>query len=110
MAEVRKLWIVRNASSGILDDSSLTEGDRLLQFCAALDEGGYSMEKFLRIYEGTGSEVWKSESTKVYDDAVSARRDAEKRLAKLKEKQAKTAARILRQYLAAQRVAKRFHP
>lgn len=89
MAELRKLWIVVDADESVLD---YPEDHVLAHFCGALDEGGYSLDKFLRIYSGTGHSTWEKENTRVYDDEASARKDAEKRLSKLRSKSKKKTA------------------
>ena len=89
MPEVKKLWIVIDVPEdwNIFTDPAIhNEEHRLLHYCGALDEGGYSLDKFLRVFSGTGWEQWDKENPKVYDDGGSARKDAEKRLAKDKAK------------------------
>jgi len=86
MAEIKKLWLVSDAPKvdGTLDylweDPSIQDEDhRLAHFCGALQEGGYSVDQFAMVYAGGGKRVL-SEHPKVYDDAASAKKDAEKRL------------------------------
>lgn len=115
MPEVKKLWIVTDQPSSVLTDPAIkTEEHLLLQFCGALDEGGYSMDKFLRIYEGTGHETWKKENTKVYTEATGAEEDAKKRLNKLRSRSERKSApknsaeRVAQMFELPQRVAERF--
>jgi hypothetical protein len=88
MAEIKKLWLVLDApkATGSLDylweDSAIQDEEhRLAHFCGALSEGGYDVDQFVRVYWG-GQQRTLKENPKVYDDEASARKDAEKRLAK----------------------------
>ena len=91
MPEIKKFWPVHDApeyagSNGSdylwTDPDIKSEEHRLAHFSSALEEGGHSLHKMIRIYNGTGQDTWEKENTKVYDDAASARKDAEKRMAK----------------------------
>lgn len=91
MAEVKKLWLVLDApkADGNLDylweDPAMNgEEHRLAHFCGALPEGGYDIDQFVRVYWG-GQQRTLKENPKVYDDAASARKDAEKRLDKARK-------------------------
>lgn len=95
MAEIKKLWIVSDpmkidgSYAHYWEDSAIQDHEhRLMQICGALDEGGYDIDTFVRIYEGTrhgGAGRWDKEHTKVYDNASEARQDAEKRMAKARK-------------------------
>lgn len=87
MAEIKLLWIVKNVIKvdGSLDwlfeDPAVVDDDhRLAHYCGALDEGGYDIDKFVRIYwGGKGHLTWDKEKSKLYADEASARADAQKR-------------------------------
>jgi hypothetical protein len=89
MAEIKKLWLVVDAPTGedntldyLWEDKAIhDEEHRLAHYCGALPEGGYDIYQFIRVWTG-GVEYRKSDNPKVYDDAASAKKDAEKRLAK----------------------------
>lgn len=97
MPEIKKFWPVSDVpeSWDLFTDPQFKDDEhRLAHFCGALDEGGYSIDKLVRIYTGTGPDLWEKEKTKVYDNAADARKDAEARLKKARakfEKKQKTA-------------------
>lgn len=105
MPEIKKVWLVSTPSNQTNMDwlwtdpamKNATDEDRLAQFCGALQEGGYDMDYFMRVVFGTPANVWWREKSKVYDDAASARKDAEKRLAQAKKSYEgrKTASRVV---------------
>lgn len=114
MAEIKKFWIVSDPQrvdgsfAWLWEDPSIQDEEhRLAQIAGALPEGGYDIDQLVRIYMGTwhlGRNRWDKEHTKIYDDASSARADAEKRMAKAKkiyerEKGTKTASeRVLARF------------
>lgn len=97
MSEIKKFWVVQNVPDSwdlFTDPSYQDDNHRLLHFCGALDEGGYSLHHMIRIYNGTGQDRWEKENTKVYDNEAEARKDAEARFKKARarfEKQQKAA-------------------
>lgn len=106
MAEIKKFWIVSTPSGQKdldwlwTDPAVRDDEDRLAQFCGGLGEGGYDLDKFLRVMQGTvlmgGRKLWE-EKTKIFDDEASARKEAEKRLAQAKKSYEgrKTASRVV---------------
>lgn len=91
MAEIKKVWMVREPNKNEFDifDPSYweprpvpTDEDELLgQFDYA--EDGISVDTLVDIIVGTsltGKGLWWKENTKIYDDAASAKKDAKKRL------------------------------
>jgi hypothetical protein len=113
MPEIKRVWLVVTPGNQkdldwLWTDPAMknaTDADRLEQFCGALAEGGYDMDKFMRVVFGTPAAAWWKEKSKVYDDEASARKDAEKRLAKAKKayEGRKTASRVVDRYHAAER-------
>lgn len=96
MAEINKFWVVNNYSGDDLFTDSAIKDDahRLAHFCGALEDGGWSLHKMIRVYNGTGQSTWEKEKSKVYDNEADARKDAEARLKKARakfEKGSKTA-------------------
>ncbi len=95
MAEIKKFWIVSDPMKidGSYahyweDPAILDQEHRLAQIAGALTEGGYDVDTFVRVYMGTwhkNKNAWAKEHTKVYDDAASARTDAEKRMTKARK-------------------------
>jgi hypothetical protein len=95
MAEIKKFWIVSDpvridgSYAHYWEDPSIQDEEhRLAQIAGALTEGGYDVDTFVRVYMGTwhlGKGRWEKEHSKVYDDATSARADAEKRMAKARK-------------------------
>ena len=107
MPEIKKVWLVTTPSEYHADMNWVFEDykekdDQLAQFCGALKEGGYDMDKFMRIAFGTTAATWWKEKSKVYDDEASARKDAEKRLeaARKKYESRKTATRVVARFKA----------
>jgi hypothetical protein len=92
MAEITKFFIVSlplvdSSTDWLFEDPALkNDGDRIAQICGALDENGYGVDKFVRIYMGTPPGWWKKEDSKVYDNPVDAYRDAKKRLNEARKK------------------------
>ncbi len=91
--EVTRFWVVNDpmkidgSYSHYWEDPAIhDEEHRLMQICAGLDEGGYSVDRFVNIYIGMsqGSQ-WKKTRAKVYVDEASARADAVKRMAAAKK-------------------------
>ena len=107
MPEIKKVWLVTTPSGyhanmdWVFEDYK-EEASQLAQFCGALQEGGYDMDKFMRVVYGTPAATWWKEKSKVYDDEASARKDAEKRLeaARKKYESRKTATRIAERFKA----------
>ena len=91
MAAIERFFIVStvrvdNSTDWLFEDPAISnEGQRLAQFCGALDEGGYSVDRFVSIYLGTPKGKWAEEQTKVYDNAAEAKRDAGQRVAKARK-------------------------
>lgn len=81
MPEIKKVWVVRDADASNLDDPAITDEEHLLQqFMWEMD-----IHKFVRVIMGSPGNTWEAEHSKVYDDEASARKDAEKRLVKLRK-------------------------
>jgi len=95
MAEIKKFFIVSDpmkidgSYAHYWEDPAIqSQEHRLIQICGALDEGGYDVDTFVRVYMGTwhrGKGQWDKEHSKVYDSAADARADAEKRMAKARK-------------------------
>lgn len=89
MPELKRIWLVRDAEPSVLDDDSIqNEEHRLAQFS---QPKGHDIDQFVRIITGTPGRTWWEENTKVYTDGASARKDAEKRLAKMRKRYGKQA-------------------
>lgn len=89
MAEIKKLWITHDFRGDMGSLLETTKGDHewlLGHFCAGLDEGGLSFQKFMDIAFGTGAVNFAKEKTRAWDNEADARKDAEKRLAKAQKK------------------------
>lgn len=87
MAEIKKFWMVRDMLKleHLFEDPILkTDAERVGQLMG--DQEGMSIHKIVRIYMGTGQDLWEKENTKLYDDAASAKKDAEARLKKARAK------------------------
>ena len=82
MAELKKVWLVRDADPSVLDDPAIENEDAQLEQFS--DPKGHDIDEFMRIAFGTRPNTWWAEHTKLYTDAASARKDAKQRLAKLK--------------------------
>jgi hypothetical protein len=88
LAEIKRVWVVRDAAVSDLDDPAIQNEAHLLeQFMWEMD-----IDKFVRVVSGTPGDKWREEHSKVYDDEASARKDAVKRLGKLRKLHGKSAA------------------
>lgn len=93
MAEIKKFWVVFDpmkidgSYAHYWEDPAIQDQEhRLMQIAGALSEGGYDIHTLVSIYRGgEGHKKWDKEHAKVYDDAASARADAEKRMAKARK-------------------------
>lgn len=109
MPEIKRFWIVSTPIGNLdwlwTDDSVQDDEHRLAHFCGGLGEGGYDLDKFFRVMQGTvltGPKTLWAEKTKIYDDEASARKEAEKRMAKAKKayESRKTASRVVDRFKA----------
>lgn len=109
MAEIKKVWLVTDyvgddPNDLFTDPAIKDEEHRLMQLCGALDEGGYDQDKLFRIVWGTGDAArFFKENPVIHDSADSARKDAEKRMAKYRKKYEAKGKKT-----AAERVVERF--
>jgi len=108
MAELKRVWIIRDYNLKpedlFTDPAHKDDEDRLRDL--GWDEDGVSVDSLVNIIIGgftINPRGWQQEKTKLYTDAASARKDAEKRLAKLRAKYEARKGKT-----AAERIADRF--
>lgn len=87
MAEIKKVWLVQDKIGGDTDELFTdaryeTEVDRLNEF---YEKEGLTIDRFVIRIMGTPGNAFEEENSKVYDDASSAKKDAEGRLEKARK-------------------------
>jgi hypothetical protein len=93
MAEIKKIWLVHDYPgmdvNDLFTDPAIRDEEHRLQQLMG-DPSGYSPDTLFRIVFGTGIHKFFAENPKLYDDAASARKDAESRVAKARAKYERT--------------------
>ena len=117
MPELKKVWVVRDASlldfttSKGFDPAALAKDDAIEQFMWEMD-----IDEFINVIRGSIGKTWWEEHSKIYPDEGSASADAKKRLEKVrKQAQVKTAStdpladRVAARWLRANGKSQVFH-